>query len=707
MKFVLELFVEHIPAFFQKDLRQYYIEGYKKYINIGECEIYCSSRRLIFIVKQFNDYVSGECIILKGPRANLERDSIPVIKFYENANKIEQQLSKELYIENEYWYVKVQKIDMNVKDYFISSFIKMFEEYLPENRMTWYVGQKQMFVRPVRNVLAMLDNECIEFEIFNLRAMNTTKTNNYKEIYVEHVEQYLELLHSEGIVVQEDDRVRYLEKYIQMNMKIGKSRSEILDVKQRKLLDIVANHDENIYPFTIEIDYKQYEYMNKLPVEFVYASLDDQMQTFPMYDEVRNIYDEYRIKYLIFSSNIPVTEQIAKSTFKVCMSYLSDVYDLYRADLDKTFDVMELKNLPTYKNGNMYDRMQRMMTVMDICGYINRNNWNEMVQWLNVDLLSKTVQEFPKLHGACGAFVLREKVNNEALKALYNYYICSIDSQQAIKRLFEFGGYYGYEEIDAKDVNVELFELFQKKINVNEQMFAGMFLYWIDIIDTLLGFYIADGEQKIGSKDPFGLKSMIYNIKYLGLMLYVYSKNVGMNFVDLKDVIEFIYDKYAEQGLCRLNKEYVLKNVMRVFNNDIAKYICNNKSYWEKCENMLAIDNVVKKHKDDFVLICKVYKRIVNFIKQYNDMREIVINTSDIVSVRMMDCVKNNVNMEILINISAELDKFFDANRILDNEVQSRMCVLRLLQSMYEQYACFDDKLIDVYNDKTLEIILL
>lgn len=766
MKFILELFAEHIPAHFQKDLKQYYIDGYKKYINIGECSVYCSSRRLVFIIELDTATVKGEMIVLKGPRVDVSRDSISVTKFYESADKIQHIVSKELYVDNGYWHVRVQKKDMSVEEYLLAAFVKMFEEHLPENRMMWYEGQKQIFVRPVRNIFAMLDDKYVEFNAFNLKSVQYIKTNNYKNIQIHHVDEYCKLLKQEGIWIDYDDRTSCLKEYVENvngrmdelnapeDMQSEKQKDSYkqccmkdkLDTKQKRLLEMVAHHDEVIYPFHVTIDYQKYAYMNEIPMDFLYASFDDQMQTMPVYGKDVNAHGEYRVQALIFSSNIPVTEQIAQSTFKVCMSYISDVYDLYQADLQKEFDPEELRNLPTYKIGNMYDRMERLISSINLYKNINEDVWKSSVMWLNVDLLSKTVQEFPKLHGACGAFVLKGKLHDEILRILYNYYICATEREMSVKRLFGMSGYSGFERLnnvegdvcergcmsnakmnvsddgqvrqncDAYDemkyedcLNSDLLEIIQSKSDMNDDMFAGMLLYWTDVLDVLLGFYVADGEQKIGSKDPFGLKGMIYNTKYIGLMLHIYSKKYDQKFVDLRNVVEFMYEQYEKQGLCKLKKDrnVIIDNVMKIFTIEIEKYMNNEKTYWEKLENAIVIDEMRKNERKNFDLICKVYKRIVNFAKQQSVEMTEKCNEKDAVSVRMMGYVKKNVSLADLIGVSKELDEFFDANRILDTEVASRVCALRELQKMYEMYVCFDDKLIDLYQEKTLIDVLL
>lgn len=817
MKFILELFVEHIPAHFQTDLKQYYITGYKKYVNIGECKIYCSSRRLIFIVEHEISRVKGEMIILKGPRADMSKDSIPVVKFYESTEKIQQIETKELYIENGYWHIKLQKRDMNLEEFLTSAFLRMFEEHLPENRMMWYEGQKQMFVRPVRNLFVMMNDRHVEMKAFNLQSVTYTKTNNYKTVQVTNTDEYCELLERENVLLDENQRIDYLRQYvmgckknydvngIDMNAECRTSKcmanenlmqntdervnpnecaamnayeqscnegmcadelkknnecnarnmqddessnvdncdgipkteeknekkcevmcrnrsdvygqNAVLDVKQKRLLDLVAHHDEIIYPFGITIDYEKYAYMNEIPMDFLYASFDDQMQTMPVYGERLNTHDEYRVHELIFSSNIPVTEKIAQSTFKVCMSYIADVYALYKADMDREFNPEELRSLPTYKMGSMYDRMERLVCMMELQKNVNVERCKESVRWLNVDLLSKTVQEFPKLHGVCGAFVLKNKINNDVLRVLYNYYVCATERDMAVKRLFGLDGYFGYEkkeyaceknaEIIAEREVVDWMKLLKCKCEKNDEVYAGMMIYLADTLDILTGFYIADGDQKIGSKDPFGLKSMIYNVKYIGLMLYIYGEKHEERFIDLREMIIFVYDQYERQKLCKLDKEKVIDNIMRIFTADMKKYINNDKSYWEQMINVIEIDEIVRDRYADFELICKVYKRIVNFDTQQEILTQDVYNKEDEVSVQMQSYVRFDVAMSDLIEISKELDKFFDVNRILNSEIKSRVYVLRELRRMYESYVCFDDKLMDVYKEKKLMDVFL
>lgn len=796
--FVLELFTEHIPAHMQYSLIQHYTKGIKEFISVGDCVVHCSARRLTFILTNLQDVISAKSVTYKGPRVSFAKDSVPVIKFCERI-ALEMKISIDdvlsLLVSNEegYYHAEVTPNAISVLEYLKQAFTRLFTEHLPEVRLCWYPCQKMPFVRPVRNVLTILNTELVSMELFGLKSCKNTYTNDYKLIEINSCENYLDAIKAHDIILDYNARQDLFKNYIS-GLAGNDGVKSVLDARQLALLDLVSNHDEIIYPFHIDISYEKYSFLNELPVEFIYASLDDQQQTIPVYesdcikcynercsyscnancekvalytksigcDKCKfNVHGQRRIKTLVFGSNIPVTADIAEKTFKVCLAYLTDLYDLYIADVATDFNAKDLKHLPMYKVGSIYDKVVRLSDV-DCCIVTYDNNHIEKDALLiddaeipldirftpKLDLLSKSIQEFPQLQTVLHYY--RYYRSNDGLSRFNIIYtLCHTDLTSALLRIVteSNSGLYGYENEFCKNSQLEwcrdtdwisVIASLQKKdlSNLNESL-SALRVYFDDILDTFIGFYIADIDQKIGSKDPFGLKQLIYRIRLVGLFLRCFKSNMSercglescLDIEDLAILIRKAYSRYVKQ---KLNKpEYdqkILSNILSAlyghavnyFNLSMIAFEKNDEktvstNYWDALLHAIALDELRKSDVGKLDIIISTYRRLNNFLKTYShdDIKiqendDIVSGLEKLLNTIVADKTYFMLDLTEIVELSGKLNAFFDVNRIVDQEnealTQSRLHVLNMLKYYYDSYVLFTDRTADVYSSSDSDI---
>lgn len=381
-----------------------------------------------------------------------------------------------------------------------------------------------------------------------------------------------------------------------------------------------------------------------------------------------------------------------------------------------------------YKVGSIYDKAERLNNIQ----YAD-NNSGDIRQTPKLDLLSKSIQEFPQLQTVLHYYLAR----SNDIRSNEIYTLCHTDFTSALLRVMTNNklGLYGYDQecndnaqLDwSRDINwIEIIgALYKDNTRVTDKSIYALQAYFDDILDTFIGFYIADIEQKIGSKDPFGLKQLIYKIRLIGLILHIVSKQ----FADLNTLITQSYQRYIVQQLNKPTQDNVIvANIFTAIYGHAVHYFSLNHiesgatNYWDALLHALLLDDFYVSNPDGFNIIISTYRRLSNFLKTY-DPKNIPVsdNIIDAISTEIQSLLvltNNKANLQDMLKLSHHLNVLFDDKRIIDEQTSitnNRLALLYILKQYYDSFVLFSDRIADVYtsstniqiSDKTLFSILL
>jgi glycyl-tRNA synthetase beta chain len=354
--------------------------------------------------------------------------------------------------------------------------------------MTWIPGDKFSWPRPIRHILALLDDEVIEFDFHGIPVGRVTRGHPFhgkRKIKIENadIKEFESILEKELVILDFEKRKKMIRKLIDKEFK---KESAVFTDKLGELLDEVANLVE--YPDLIVGEFDK-EFLS-LPKEIIQAAMMEHQRYFPMERK-----DGTLISKFVTVSNRPhKKEKESKEEFakiqasiragneRVIRARLADAKFFYDEDRKKKLEdyVPELAGMVYHaKLGSNLDKVNRLV---ELCGKIGQmldydektTEYAKRAAYLcRADLVTQMVGEFPPLQGVVGRIYAElDGLPPEIALSIEEHY-CSPRSHRD-----EFS----FPTEDSGDV-----------------------LAIADRVDSLVAFF-AIGEEPKGNHDPYALR---------------------------------------------------------------------------------------------------------------------------------------------------------------------------------------------------------
>jgi glycyl-tRNA synthetase beta chain len=325
------------------------------------------------------------------------------------------------------------------------------------------------FIRPIRNILALFNNQPLAVEFAGIRSGNRAlghlllsdaffEVNSFKD--------YVQGLNKNFIILKEEERK-------------AKILAEIKDIEtdldgqvrvDDGMLDYYVFSNEYPVAFSGSFDAK---YLS-LPAEIIATFMTHEKKLLPVNDRAGKLSN-----FFVGVANIPdENKKVSRGNEKVIKATFEDAQFFW--DMDRKVDFFSLK--PLLKNvmfqkelGTYLDKVGRVAALVDFL--VNETHKGALREKLQKaafhcknDLLTKMVREFPSLQGIMGGLYLKEAGEDAAVwKAIYGHYL---PHGLADEKLDDLG--------------------------------AGI-LSIADRIDNIAGF-IGKGIKISSSKDPYGIR---------------------------------------------------------------------------------------------------------------------------------------------------------------------------------------------------------
>ncbi|WP_283601754.1 glycine--tRNA ligase subunit beta [Ligilactobacillus aviarius] len=394
--------------------------------------------------------------------------------------------------------------------------------------MRWGTNDFQ-YVRPIRWIVAMLDDQVIPFKILNIESGNVSQGHRFlgKPVELKSADDYVEALRAEKVIVDAAERKSMI-------------RGQINDLAQKNNWKIVIDED------LLEEVNNLVEYPTVFAGSFdeKYLSVPDQVLITSMKDHQRFFYVTDRNGKLlpnfvsVRNGNTEYLENVVQGNEKVLTARLEDAKFFYEEDQKQSIaDYVErLKKVMFHdKIGTIYEKMARVRLLAAQIGKFVGLNDQELAdldraaQIYKFDLVTGMVGEFAELQGVMGEIYARLQGENDNVAA-------------AIRE--------EYMPTSAEG------ELPTTKV--------GAVLSIADKIDSIQAFFAA-GMIPSGSNDPYALRRQALGIVRIALarnwklsvpMMLKFVENAMNERPDLyknimpgdeqKDMQQFIIDRLAQ-----------------------------------------------------------------------------------------------------------------------------------------------------------------
>lgn len=521
-RFLLEIGVEELPARYIKDaitqLRDNTIKALEdERVAYEEIRTYSTPRRLTVDILGLSDSGESQENLVKGPAARIAFDEgknpTKALEGFMRGqgvtldNIVTQDLNGEDYI-----YASVLKEGKNLETVLVEGLDGIIKGITFPKSMKWG-GKNLRFARPIRWLVAMLDDKTLNYNLEGIAAGNTTRGHRFlgsQNILIDAIENYGDLLRKNYVIVDEEERrdIIALE-----SEKLAKEKGGSIQ-KDKDLMDEVTNLVE--YPTPIIGRIKD-EYLG-LPFDVLTTPMKEHLRYFPVLDDKNRLLPYF---VTVRNGNRDHEEIVVKGNEKVLGARLEDAKFFYKDDVSVPLEsyVEKLKTLTFQeKLGTVYDKTTRIMKLTEKIGeYLEvgeetERNLQRSSFLAKADLVTKMVTEFTELQGKIGMEYAQESGENEIVSlAIYEQYMPR----------------YSGDGLPSTT--------------------AGAILSMSDKLDSICGLF-AIGIKPTGSQDPFALRRAA-----LGIINIIMDKKLNISLLELVDFSLYIY--VEENGLaCDYNK---------------------------------------------------------------------------------------------------------------------------------------------------------
>lgn len=263
------------------------------------------------------------------------------------------------------------------------------------------------YVRPIKWLVALLDNEVVPFEILDIKTGRTTQGHRFlgKAVDVPSADKYLETLETQKVIA--DAGVRKAEIRKQIDTLATENNWNI--VVDEDLLEEVNNLVE--YPTVFAGKFKE-EYL-QVPNEVLITSMKDHQRFFYVTDKEGNLLPNF---VSVRNGNKDYLENVVAGNEKVLTARLEDAKFFYEEDQQHTIaDYVErLKKVMFHdKIGTIYEKMERVNLLAKFLGNklglseTELKDLDRASMIYKFDLVTGMVGEFSELQGIMGEIYAR------------------------------------------------------------------------------------------------------------------------------------------------------------------------------------------------------------------------------------------------------------------------------------------------------------
>jgi glycyl-tRNA synthetase beta chain len=464
--------------------------------------------------------------------------------------------------------------------------------YLPKS-MRWGEGD-YLFVRPLRWVLALLEDKVVEIVIKGVKSSNRSRGKRFfgkEEIALSHADGYFDLLKEEFVISDIDERSEKIRKELNFHCKKIDGFYDDESEGTRNLFETVLFLSE--YP-TVLLGEISEEFVS-LPAPVLSTCLREHQKFFSVYKKDGN----ENIKPLpYFLAVLDGPESLRETALRglqnVTIARLSDARFFFEHDKKVKLEqrLEELKGIVFHpKIGTYYEKSRRMERyARELAPFFNvdKDLSARCALLAKSDLASLLVQEkeFTSLQGiAGGLYAEAQGEDYRVAKGIKEHYNPPIEKDAPTNPL-------------------------------------SLITALADKLDTLMEFFKIK-EIPSGSKDPFGLRragkivaDILSNPEYykdgdrpevnlMEILTKWYGRECPELIDFLKERLRFIFESEKdEEGNKKFNYDEINALLSTPFSNllDIR-------------EKLTALNLVRKSYSDDFDAISIAFKRAKNILK--------------------------------------------------------------------------------------------
>ncbi|MCF6514989.1 glycine--tRNA ligase subunit beta [Lactobacillus sp. S2-2] len=655
--FLLEVGLEEMPAHVVTPSIKELVNKISKYlkderINFNNIKPFSTPRRLAVEISGLSDKQEDIDEEVKGPSKKIAVDengnwSKAAIGFCKGQGVNPDDIQFKEIKGTEYVFVNKHITGKSVEEILVGLKDVITSMKFP-TMMKW--GNNSLeFVRPIKWLIALLNDKIIPFSILDVSTNNLSRGHRFlgQMAVINNANEYEEKLNDEFVIVDADQRKQKIREQIN---EISVENNWNIEIDE-ELLEEVNNLVEWPTAFYGNFDEK----FLKIPKVVLITSMKNHQRFFSVENKNNEI-----LPYFISvrNGNDHAIKNVANGNEKVLTARLSDAEFFYEEDQKKTIDdyLEKLKSVSFHDQiSSEFDKMKRTKIIADLIanklslGNDDLVNLNRASDIYKFDLVTGMVGEFSELQGVMGEiYALLNGENAAVAKAIKEHYY----------------------PISANA------ELPDSKI--------GAILSIADKLDSVMTFFAA-GMIPSGSNDPYALRRQV-----AGIVRILDNQNWNL---DLNELMKESIDEEIRNSISpKVDQTKVIVDVNEFIKERIKKLLKDEKIRYDISEaavNSMNFDVNYKmkiarkfneiKNDDKFKETVEALTRVVRIADKNkvenleinsslfeNDAENNLYNQSKTVddSLNQLDA---NTSFDKISTLKESIISYFDATMIMDN----------------------------------------
>ena len=668
---LLEIGVEELPSRFGQTTLDQIENNLSKLlkeerINFDNIEKYATPRRLTFVIKNLADKATDLEEEVKGPAKKIAVDddgnfTKPALGFMKSKGLDPENVYFKQLGNAEYLFGTIKQEGKHTSEVLKTIVPEAIKNVTFPKAMRWG-GKNMRFARPIRWMVALLNNEVLDIDLEGIKSSNITRGHRFlgeKEFEVNSVEEYFEKLDKNFVVLDQHKRKEMIREQA---IEVAKSLGGEVELDEDLLEEITFLVE---YPTAFYGEFDE-EYV-KLPKEVVTTPMKEHQRYFPVLKDGKLLPNFIAVR----NGDSNRIDLVKAGNEKVLRARLADALFFYHEDTKKPLEsfVDKLQTVVFQaKLGTVYDKTLRIEKLSQVI--LNELNMTESkentlraAKLCKADLVTNMVFEFTELQGIMGRdYAQVSGENEEVCQGIFEHY------------LPRFAG------------------------DILPETNTGIALSIADKLDSIAGFF-AIGIKPSGSQDPYALRRQA-----LGILSILLDRKLSVN---LNNLINAALDNYSN---LEFNKEEVASQIVEFFvervknlfkdlgiRYDVIDAVLNNKLDDISDIHTRALELNRWLQKDELVEMLTAFNRVSTLaekattdivkkdllkedaeIKLYNGFKEIKSNVESL----LLD-KKYNEALDAFATLRPLVDNLFDNVMVMDKDEAIKENRLGLLKQIY------------------------
>jgi glycyl-tRNA synthetase beta chain len=682
--FLFELGVEEVPVSEIKPVlgqlkSMFQLKLQENLVEFSGIETAATNKRFMLYFGKINEKADDKVEQIKGPAKRIAYDennkpTIALVKFLE-FNQVELTDLTEIETPKGVYLVVEKKIEGRPTLEILRENIPLILKSVTFNKTMLWNSSRVSFVRPIKNILVMFDNQPVALEFAGILSSCMTYGHillSDAAIEVKSYREYRELLGKNFVIIHEDERK---EKILAEIREIEEEYNVQVKMDNYMLEGYIYNNE---YPvvFSGEFDKKYLE----LPKEIISTFMINEKKLMPVFDKQNNLRNMF-----VGVSNIPDENRYVRTgNERVIRATFEDAKFFWDHDRKDNFLELreQLQNVTFHKDlGNFYEKSDRLAFLVDFL--LKETGQTVLSKALHQaalncknDLVTRMVREFPSLQGIMGGLYLKEKGEKpDTWNAVYGHYEPK-----------------GFHTVPLED-------------------FGAGILSMADKVDNITAFISKDIKIS-SSKDPYGIRRDANGIIKIVI-------DFKLDF-DMDKLIRAAASKFAsdEQGaldlqtISRKVKELFISRVENIFKDifkfryDVVNAILNNGDFnlYKMYLRAVDVSKIVKTPAiEDLVALHRRLKNIIKNSAPYNVSEDALVDKDEKILFEIFKESKAKIETQLLahkylegcseiLEMKPVIDTFFEKVMVMAEDKklrENRIALVQRLDQMLSKIADF------------------